>query len=59
MAPMTSGRAGAQFNLAHAWARERGTGSAFKPIVLATALAQEVPLSEVLRGATLAVPAAP
>jgi penicillin-binding protein 1A len=36
----------AQFNLA--MGKGRGTGSAFKPIVLATALAQGIPLSEVL-----------
>jgi len=47
----------AQFNLA--MGKGRGTGSAFKPIVLATALAQGVPLSEVLSAPpsiTLAVP---
>ncbi len=36
----------AQYNLA--MGKGRGTGSAFKPIVLATALAQGIPLSEVL-----------
>jgi len=36
----------AQFNLA--MGKGRGTGSAFKPIVLATALSQGIPLSEVL-----------
>jgi len=47
----------AQFNLA--MGKGRGTGSAFKPIVLATALAQGIPLSEVLTAPpsiTLAIP---